>query len=94
MTEGRVDAVSRRVVLTTGLRVLAVAGALTTVEVVESNAQQKMAQKLVQYQLTPKKDQKCSICLHFVPPDGCKLVEGKINPEGWCALYAPKPKTK
>jgi len=55
-------------------------------------AQQKMAQKLVQYQQKPKGTQECDTCLHFVPPDGCKMVEGKINPKGWCALFAPKPK--
>jgi hypothetical protein len=27
-----------------------------------------------------------------VTPGSCKLVEGKINPKGWCQLYAPKPK--
>jgi hypothetical protein len=94
MIERNAETVSRREVLTRSLRVLAVVSALTAVDVARTEAQQKMAPKMVQYQQTPKKDQKCSVCLHFVAPDGCKLVEGKINPEGWCALYAPKPKTK
>ena len=51
-----------------------------------------MAQKLVQYQQKPKGAQECDQCLHWVPPDSCKMVEGKINPKGWCALFAPKPK--
>jgi hypothetical protein len=92
MTDRGVQAVSRRDVLTKGLGVLTIVAALTAVDVAKSEAQQKMAQKLVQYQETPKKDQKCSVCLHFVAPNSCKLVEGKINPEGWCALFAPKPK--
>jgi len=54
-------------------------------------AQQKAAQKIVQYQEKPKGNQECDTCLHYVAPDSCKLVEGKINPKGWCALYAPKP---
>ena len=29
--------------------------------------------------------------LQFIAPDGCKLVAGKINPKGWCLLYAAKP---
>jgi len=91
MTEGR-RTVSRREVLGRSLRTLAVVAAFAAVDVAESEAQQKVAQKMVQYQQTPKKDQKCSICLHFVPPDSCKLVEGKINPDGWCSLFAPKPK--
>jgi hypothetical protein len=54
--------------------------------------QQKIAQKLVQYQEKPKGPQECDTCLHFVAPNGCKMVEGKINPKGWCSLFAPKPK--
>ena len=49
-------------------------------------------QQQVQYQDTPKKGQDCEKCLQFTPPDGCKLVAGKINPKGWCLLFAPKPK--
>jgi hypothetical protein len=94
MIEQRPEPVSRREVLTKSLCTLALVAALTAVDAVRSEAQQKMAQKLVQYQQTPKKDQKCSVCLHFVPPDGCKVVDGKINPEGWCSLFAPKPKSK
>jgi hypothetical protein len=52
---------------------------------------QGVAPKLVQYQEMPKNNQKCSDCLHFIASDQCK-VEGKIKPNGWCALFAPKPK--
>jgi outer membrane protein OmpA-like peptidoglycan-associated protein len=58
----------------------------------EALSQQKTPQRLVKYQDKPKGDQECDRCLHFVPPDSCKLVEGKINPKGWCLLFAPKPK--
>ncbi|HKW95324.1 MAG TPA: hypothetical protein VJX92_25790 [Methylomirabilota bacterium] len=57
-----------------------------------AQGQQKIAQNLVHYQQKPKGAQECDNCLHFVPPDSCKVVAGKINPKGWCALYAPKPK--
>ena len=56
------------------------------------DAQPKIAQKMVQYQEKPKGPQECDNCLHFVPPAACKMVDGKINPKGWCTLYAPKPK--
>jgi hypothetical protein len=36
--------------------------------------------------ISPKKE-KCSTCTHFAPPNGCKVVEGSINPGGWCSLY-------
>jgi len=82
------DETSRRNVLRAGLGVLA--GALIPAR---AFAQQKIAQKLVQYQEKPKGPQECDNCLHFVPPAACKMVDGKINPKGWCQLYAPKPKS-
>ena len=70
----------------------ALAAAVVTGAVLRADAQQKAAKQMVQYQEKPKGDQECDKCLHFVAPDSCKLVDGKINPKGWCALYAPKPK--
>ena len=92
MTDRGRNEMSRRELLSSGLVALPVAAALIALSAAESVAQQKMAQKLVQYQTTPKNKQQCSTCLHFVAPDSCKLVEGKIAPAGWCSLYAPKPK--
>lgn len=51
----------------------------------------KVSQASVQYQSQPKGDQKCSECLHFIAESNtCKLVEGQISPDGWCALWAQK----
>ena len=83
---------SRRELLASGLVAVPAAVGLFALQPTVGEAQQKVAQKLVQYQKTPKKDQKCSTCLHFVAPDSCKLVEGKIDANGWCSLFAPKPK--
>jgi hypothetical protein len=48
----------------------------------------KVSQASVQYQNQPKGDQSCSGCLHFIPESStCKLVEGQINPNGWCTLW-------
>lgn len=30
---------------------------------------------------------KCKRCKHFEKPDACRLVMGKIHPEGWCTEY-------
>jgi len=90
MMERKLEILSRREILTKSLPTLVLVAALVEVDIGKGEAQQKMAQKLVQYQETPKKDQHCSICLHFVPPGSCKLVDGGINPNGWCALFAPK----
>ncbi len=51
----------------------------------------KLTQVSVKYQQQPHGDQKCATCVQFVPPNSCNLVEGKINPEGWCVLWAKKP---
>lgn len=52
---------------------------------------QKVDQKLVMYQTTPKNGQSCNKCVNFEPPNACKLVAGVISPAGWCQLFAPKP---
>jgi hypothetical protein len=57
----------------------------------QAEAQAKASQQQVKYQQTPKGKQDCSNCLQFIAPDSCKLVAGKINPKGWCLLYAAKP---
>jgi hypothetical protein len=77
---------SRRALLRVGV------GMLAALIPVKAEAQPKIAPKLVQYQEKPKGPQECDNCLHFVAPSSCKMVEGKINPKGWCQLYAPKPK--
>jgi hypothetical protein len=55
-----------------------------------AEAQTKLAQKLVSYQVTPQGTQRCDICSQFEPPSSCKVVEGNIDPAGWCKLYVKK----
>lgn len=51
----------------------------------------KMSKEQVQYQEQPKGDQKCSTCNNFIAESNtCKLVEGQINPNGWCTLWVLK----
>lgn len=51
----------------------------------------KVPQASVKYQDQPKGDQTCSVCAHFIAASNtCKLVEGSINPGGWCTLWARK----
>jgi hypothetical protein len=47
----------------------------------------KMAQKAVGYQATPKGAQRCDNCKQFESPSSCKIVEGVIDPAGWCRVY-------
>lgn len=86
MRRERGDEASRRTVLGGGLTVLA-AGLTARAQ---AQAPQKLAQKVVQYQTTPKNGQQCSICVNYLPPDQCKLVEGPVVPTGWCIAFGPK----
>lgn len=57
----------------------------------EAAGAKKAPQASVQYQTKPKGDQKCGLCMHFIAESNtCKLVEGKISPDGWCVLWAKK----
>lgn len=78
---------SRRGVMRTGLGLFAAGAALAG----RAQAQdQKIAQNLVQYQPGPKDGLVCDKCVNWVAPNACKIVEGNINPKGWCVAYAPK----
>lgn len=77
----------RRMVLQGALAAAIVGGAAAA-----ARAQSKAKQSLVQYQENPKGGQQCDNCLLWEPPASCKVVEGKISPKGWCAVYQPKPK--
>lgn len=51
----------------------------------------KQAQSNVKYQSSPKGTSKCSGCVNFIAASSsCKLVEGKISPDGWCMLWTKK----
>lgn len=53
-------------------------------------AQAKVDKQQAQYQEGPKGDQKCANCTHYQAATGkCTLVTGNIQPQAWCALYAP-----
>ncbi|MDE2183827.1 MAG: high potential iron sulfur protein [Alphaproteobacteria bacterium] len=50
----------------------------------------KLPQKVVQYQDTPKAGHQCSKCAHFHAPSSCDVVQGTISPRGWCRMFSPK----
>jgi hypothetical protein len=52
----------------------------------------KGSKKQYQYQETPKNGEACKDCNYFEPKSNtCKVVEGSISPQGWCALYLKAP---
>lgn len=34
--------------------------------------------------------QRCAYCAHFLPPDACEGVAGKISGGAWCVRWQPK----
>lgn len=57
----------------------------------EAPAVKKVSKKSVMYQTHPKGEQKCSTCMNFVAASHtCLRVEGPIDPNGWCILWAKK----
>jgi hypothetical protein len=50
----------------------------------------KIPQKDALYQTHPKGPQRCQICLQFKPPNTCKIVKGRITPQGWCQYFAAR----
>lgn len=80
---------SRRDLMRTGMMI--VAGTASVAVASTARAQdEKIAQELVQYQDQPKDGQKCNMCAQWVEPNACKIVAGKISPDGYCVAYAPK----
>ena len=56
----------------------------------EALAQAKVAKAAMKYQDHPNGEEKCGNCAQFVPPDACKIVEGKISPDGYCIAWTKK----
>jgi hypothetical protein len=60
-----------------------------------ARAQEKIAPAIVQYQpMMPKDGNKRSSCGNFEAPDQCKIVSGKVQPDGWCIAFAPMEDSK
>lgn len=91
LTEGsnKGTAVSRRdflFVAAVGSGALVGAGIMGT----PAYASNKIPQKAVSYQPTPKGNQRCDACALWQGSSSCKLVDGSIAPAGWCTLYKKK----
>jgi hypothetical protein len=93
------DSVSRKDVL---INLLALPIAVTAVAATagQASAAATLDPSAVQYQTKPNGSKKCSGCALFIPAKtnpttangSCKQVKGVISPNGYCAIYAPKPK--
>ena len=87
--------VSRRSFLK-GAALLASIAVVPAVVVSKDAAAAKMAKAALQYQDQPKGGLECVNCVQYVAGKSakangaCNVVEGAINPQGWCLAYAAK----
>jgi hypothetical protein len=51
-------------------------------------AKEKMSKADVKYQNSPHGSERCGKCSMFSPPSSCRVVEGAINPNGWCTNFS------
>ncbi len=86
--------IPRRTCMTRALALAGLAGLGTRAALAQTP---KATQAAVHYQEQPKDGKKCATCNFFIPPSGtasagtCKIVQGSINPNGWCDFYSPRP---
>lgn len=51
----------------------------------------KLSKTQAKYQDQPKGNQMCANCLQFIPASStCRVVEGKVSPQGWSMLWTKK----
>jgi hypothetical protein len=71
-----------------------VPGTVTVLELIAEGAaaevQVKASQQVAGYQNTASGGNRCGNCAQFQPPATCRVVAGRISPQGWCRLFFPK----
>jgi hypothetical protein len=50
----------------------------------------KEPKREARYQNHPHGRERCGRCVHFLAPNGCEIVEGRISPRGWCRHFEAK----
>lgn len=65
----------------------ALGGAVTSALGTRTTAQPKMTKAQAQYQDEPKGIMMCGTCTLFLPPAGCKVMEGDVAVTGWCNAF-------
>jgi hypothetical protein len=98
MDENQHSQLSRRSLITGGIRALAGIAIVSLSATRTGAAETKLAKSVVQYEDVGKqKGADCDDCVQFIPAKAanalgtCKIVEGEINPHGHCIAFTPKP---
>ena len=81
--------ISRRSLLMTATGVAAGAALVaSTCQVSAAKAKRSLAD--VAYQDHPKGNERCDNCEPWIPPNGCRTVEGVVAAQGWCKIWVAK----
>jgi hypothetical protein len=85
------DSLPRRSLLAKAILAIAAAGVfLPRATAQELKEEDKIKKTDALYQYQPKGQQRCAICLQFLPPNRCRIVQGAISPMGWCQYFAAR----
>ncbi len=85
--------ISRRALLETTLTIAAAVSGRLAVPARAQEAvseSEKITHADAHYQLVPKGQQRCEICLQFEPPGRRKIVQSPIYRKGWCQYFAAR----
>ena len=47
----------------------------------------KVSKAAARYQDRPRGQQRCGRCAHFLAPNSCEVVAGRISPNGWSRFF-------
>jgi hypothetical protein len=67
---------------------LVTAAAALSIKAAVGSATIKISKEAVAYQDHPDGDKRCGKCVQFMTPDSCKMVDGRISPQGYCRIFA------
>jgi hypothetical protein len=84
MAEKRVNRSRRKIM---GAMVGGVSASLG-LRISQVKAQEKMTRQQAQYQDTPNGIYSCAVCSLFEAPKSCKVVDGDVDKDGWCRVFA------
>ena len=77
---------SRRSMLKSGAAAVKAAVVIGTSQAL-AQVTTKSPPQVAGYQDRANGSQSCNSCMHFQSPSACKVVAGRISPQGWCKLY-------
>ena len=82
--------ISRRRVLGRAILGALAAGVARAAAAEDIKESDKVSKADALYQYQPKGQQRCAICLQFMPPGRCRIVAGPVSPNGWCQFFAAR----